>query len=306
MKSATSHAFGLVVATAIIFLASQQAAGGFISDHRVKNLNCSNVNADSVAKALRDEAFEVSQHLPVRNWAFRYGLYDLAGCWSLSRFQRLYFYLREPGRNPAFADFSNQARSREMYEDEHEWKPVPLDKYWFVPDFTDPIWAKWEKGTVESGWSARPLERGLKPDIEYYQALRFHQLENIRYLNGPNERTRAENAKLINEIHGLLQSGRHPLILLRPDRYYQHVVLAKKIDFTPEGATIWVYDSNSPWIERPLYWHRSEQMFSAFEIIDGMPVPDSKAFVGVFIIDQDENERLLESLAAHYKSQCAK
>lgn len=282
------------------------ASPATISDHRVENLSCLNVTSDSVAKSLRPSAFDVSQHLPVRNWAFRYGMYDLAGCWSLSRFQRLYFYLREPGRKPAFSDFSNQARSQEMYEDEREWKPYPLKKFWFVPDYTDSIWAKWEKGTVESGWSGRELERGLKPDIEYYQALRFHQLENIRYLKGPNERTPKENLEVLAEIQKLLATGRHPLLLLRPDRYYQHVVLAKKIDFTSSGATIWVYDSNSPWIERPLHWHRTEKMFSAFEIIDGMPVPDSRAFVGVFVVDKDENERLLESLASHYKIQCGK
>lgn len=306
MGSVTNLVAGLLVSFTVALFGGNKAAADVITDHRVENLSCNRITSDTVALALRKDAFDLSQHLPVRNWAFRYGLYDLAGCWSLSRFQRLYFYLREPGRVPAFSDFSNQARSREMYEDEHEWKAYPLNRFWFVPDYTDSLWAKWEKGTVESGWSGRPLERGLKPDIEYYQALRFHQLENIRYLKGPNERTPAENSKLISEIQTLLQTGRHPLLLLRPDRYYQHVVMAKKIDFTPTGATIWVYDSNSPWSERPLHWHRTEQMFSAFEIIDGMPVPDSRAFVGVFIVDQEENERLLESLAAHYKTQCAK
>ncbi len=302
----TLFRIALTVGLVWSFSSHAGAATDEISDHRVLSLSCGNVTANSVAKALRLDAFDMSHHLPVRNWAFRYGLYDLAGCWSLSRFQRLYFYLREPGRSPAFTDFSNQARSMEMYESENEWKAFPLDKFRFVPDYTDPLWAKWEKGMLESGWSARPLERGLKPDIEYYQALRFHQLENLRYLKGPNERTPVENSKLFAEVQSLLASGRHPLLLLRPDRYYQHVVLAKRIDYTATGATIWVYDSNSPWFERPVQWHRANQMYSAFEIINGMPVPDPRANIGVFIVDQDENERLLESLAAHYKIQCSK
>lgn len=106
------------------------------------------------------------------------------------------------------------------------------------------------------------------------------------------------------EIQSLVARGRKPLIILRPDRYYQHVVMIKDIQPTPIGASIRVYDSNSPWLDREVVWHRNEEMFSAFDVINGMPVPDASAFVGVFIVDQEENERVLESLVAHYRQVC--
>lgn len=278
-----------------------------VNDHRVQNLSCQNVTADSVARSIRSDVFSVKNHLPYQNWAFQYGAYQLAGCWSLSRFQRLYFYLREPAALVGMTEFSNQARSQDMYEDDQGWKAFPLRQFWFLPDQSDARWANWEKGWIQAGGAQpRGLARGLKPDIEYYQALRFHQLENIRYLKGPIARTVAENQTTWSDLSTLIAKGRKPLILLRPDRYYQHVVIVKRIDFTKSGAKLWVYDSNSPWAERHVLWDSASSMFTAFDVIDGMPVPDSRAPVGVFIVDQDENENMLRSLATHYRQVCAR
>jgi hypothetical protein len=276
------------------------------SDHRVQNLSCQNVTADSVALAIRPEVYEVSNHLRYRNWSFPWGFYDLANCWSLSRFQRLYFLMREPSAGLGLREFSNQARSKDMYEDEGGWKGFPLGGFWFLPDQSDARWQAWESGWNEPGGSDRPLERGRKPDLEYYQVLRFHQIENLRYLNGPIERTVVENRSTWTELSDSITNGRKPLLLLRPDPYYQHVVVAKRIETTPTGAKIWVYDSNAPWLERPVIWNQSTAMFSAFEIVDGMPVPDSRAPLGVFIVDRDENENMLKSLATHYQQLCSK
>lgn len=283
------------------------AARSAVSDHRVRNLSCSNVTADTVAAALKPEVFSMDHHLPYRNWSFRYGAYELANCWSLSRFQRLYFHLREPASAPSLQNFSDQARSREMYEDDQGWKPFPIKGFWFVPDQSDARWRAWEKGWTQPAVSwPYGLDRGLKPDIEYYQALRFHQLENLRYLKGPIERTPAENRATWTELSKLVSTKRLPLILLRPDRYYQHVVVVKGLEVTKTGAKIRVYDSNSPWGEREMYWDDATAMFSAFNIVNGMPVPDPTAPVGVFIVDKDENEAMLRSLATHYRAVCAK
>ncbi len=204
-------------------------------------------------------------------------------------------------------DFSNQARSKDMYDDGQGWKAFPLDKFWFLPDQGDSRWTSWENGWYESGSSPQALERGLKPDIEYYQALRFHQLENIKYLKGPLARTPAENDTTWSDLSSLIANGRHPLILLRPARYNQHVVVAKRIEKTTTGANIWVYDSNAPSIERMVVWDQTSAMFTAFDIVNGLRgVSDPSAALGVFIVDDEENERLLESLATHYTAVCAR
>ena len=276
-----------------------------ISDHRVQNLSCRNVTANSVANAIRPDNFSTANHLPYKNWEFQWGFYKLAGCWSLSRFQRLYFYLREPAAGLSLTELSNQTRSEEMYEDGASWKGFPLKKFWFMPEQTNSRWPAWESGWFESGSMAPDLERGLKPDIEYYQALRFHQLENIRLLKGPMARTIAENNATWNDLSRLVSTGRKPLIVLRPDKYYQHVVVVKRIQATASGADLWVYDSNAPWLDRKVVWDKKSSMFTAFEVVDGMPVPDARAALGVFIVDEDENERVLESLAVHYQNLCS-
>lgn len=304
----------LSVSTILFLLSSSFSNAAFagtgapvsVSDHRVKNLSCRNITADSVAAALKPEVFSTANHLPYRNWSFRYGAYELANCWSLSRFQRLYFYLREPAAQPSARDFSNQVRSRDMYEDEQGWKAFPLKGFWFLPEQGTKVWRDWERGWTESSvFAPRDLERGLEADIEYYQALRFHQLENIRYLKGPIERTASENQTTWSDLSKLVSKGRLPLILLRPDRYYQHVVTVKSIELTSDGAAIRVYDSNSPWGERVMHWSSQASMFYAYDIVSGMPIPDPSAPVGVFIVDRDENEALLKSLATHYQGMCA-
>jgi hypothetical protein len=289
----------------VSLLLTNQAEAKSLSDHRVKNLSCQSVNSDSVAKAIRPEVYSQANHLPYQNWSFQWGVYQLAGCWSLSRFQRLYFYMHEPKATPSMNEFSDQVRSEEMYDDGREWKGFPLDRFAFMPNQADATWTNWEKGWFETGTNPRALERGLKPDIEYYQALRFHQIDNLKYLRGPLARTVTENNTTWSELSGLIASGRKPLMLLRPAVYTQHVVVAKRIEVTATGAKIWVYDSNSPLIERAVTWDRATAMFSAFEIIDGMAVPDPHAALGVFLVDGDENEKLLDSLAEHYRSVCA-
>lgn len=289
---------------------SAESEASVVNDHRVTSLSCSSLQGkiesakNALALSIKPDVFYENHHIPVQNWAFRHGFYDLAACWSMGRFQRLYFYLREPGKVPTLREFSDQARAHEMYEDESGWKSFPLNRFWFMPDLSDGIWRDWERGQTERGWSGVGLSRGLKPDIEFYQVYRFHQLENIRYIRGPDSRTPAENKKTWAEIQDLVSRGRKPLIILRPDRYYQHVVMVKDIQLTPQGASLRVYDSNSPWMDREVVWHRAEEMFSAFDVINGMPVPDPRAFVGVFIVDQEENERLLESLVSHYRQVC--
>ncbi|CAN5635486.1 hypothetical protein BH10BDE1_BH10BDE1_10770 [soil metagenome] len=276
------------------------------SDHRVENLSCKNVTANSVAQAIRPVVYDVSNHLPYQNWSFHWGLYDLANCWSLSRFQRLYFMMREPNAGLGLTEFSNQVRSEDMYEDDHGWKGFPLKSFWFLPDQADARWRTWENGWTETGSSPRSLARGLKADIEYYQVLRFHQIDNLRYLKGPIARTVADNQATWSDLSSSIANGRKPLLLLRPDPYYQHVVVAKRIETTATGANIWVYDSNAPSLERPVVWIKSTSMFTAFEIVDGFPVPDARAPLGVFVVDRDENEKMLESLATHYQQVCAK
>src|SRR4051794_22061346 len=96
MKTLGSAVLSLSIHSVMIsalFVISDHAFAKTLTDHRVKSLSCQNVTADSVARAMKPEVFSSSNHLPYENWSFQWGLYELGDCWSLSRFQRLYFYL---------------------------------------------------------------------------------------------------------------------------------------------------------------------------------------------------------------------
>lgn len=311
MKSVTtvfrSFVCSIFLIASWLIVTPENAAGKTISDHRVKNLSCQNVNANSVAHALRPEIFQTAHHLPFANWSFSYGLYDLGACWSLSRFQRLYFYLREPGATTTMTDFSNQARAADMYDDEQGWRTFPMRQFWFMPETSDRRWSAWEQGWTEPG-TRQPagLDRGRKPDLEIYQATRLLQIDNLRLLKGPLARTIGENRATYRDLALLVANGRKPLIVLRPDKYLQHVVVVKDAGRTSTGTTFHVYDSNHPTKDGTVIWDAATAMFTAYDIVDDLAIANPSAPVGVFIVDQDENETILQALAGYYKGLCAR
>lgn len=64
-----------------------------INDSLVQNLECRNLNINNIYRAIREDAFDVSRNMPVKNWSFKSGAATIAGCWSLSRAQRMISYL---------------------------------------------------------------------------------------------------------------------------------------------------------------------------------------------------------------------
>lgn len=64
-----------------------------INDSLVENLECRNLNIDNIYRSIREDAFDVSRNMPVKNWSFKSGVATIAGCWALSRTQRMISYL---------------------------------------------------------------------------------------------------------------------------------------------------------------------------------------------------------------------
>ncbi|MGZ3769013.1 MAG: hypothetical protein ACXVCP_06955 [Bdellovibrio sp.] len=91
------HAIHVVVLCVFSFLtiANAKAANPSrtINDSLVQNLECRNLSVNNIYRAIRDDAFDVSRNMPVKNWGFKSGLARIAGCWSLSRTQRMMAYL---------------------------------------------------------------------------------------------------------------------------------------------------------------------------------------------------------------------
>lgn len=64
-----------------------------INDSLVQNLECRNLSINKIYSSIREDAFDVSRNMPIKNWGFKSGLANIAGCWSLSRTQRMMSYL---------------------------------------------------------------------------------------------------------------------------------------------------------------------------------------------------------------------
>lgn len=64
-----------------------------INDSLVQNLDCRNLSINKIYRSIREDAFNESRNIPVKNWGFKSGIATIAGCWSLSRTQRMFSYL---------------------------------------------------------------------------------------------------------------------------------------------------------------------------------------------------------------------
>ncbi|MGZ3775906.1 MAG: hypothetical protein ACXVCN_19485, partial [Bdellovibrio sp.] len=89
--------FGLGLFISVIFANSTTLAEAHptkvISDSLVQNLECHSLNVDNIYKSIRDDAFDISHNIPIKNWSFQKGSSKIAGCWALSRTQRMISYL---------------------------------------------------------------------------------------------------------------------------------------------------------------------------------------------------------------------
>lgn len=149
--------------------------------------------------------------------------------------------------------------------------------------------------------------RNFKTDIETYQSYRFHDfLRNFPYVLEDNARSKDDNRRSILRMQKLTTQNALPLILIRPIRWTQHVVLAKRVErLNDSWARVWVYDSNLPEIENYFDYNFEKQEFFAPEIVRGFAgVTNPWKPVGVFLIDEGERRDVLDYLVEYFQKRC--
>jgi hypothetical protein len=291
------------------------------SDSLVENLNCSKIDATEIYKKMRAESFSLNYHLPVQNWGFSVGLYDLAACWSLARSQRLFFYLARWNES---SDKDIQKATYEILEmirgtspyahvDDpfvNEW---PLDELTMIKqldrqwNITSVLWGALNKGFRQDFPNGRQLSRNFRSEIEFYQNLRFHDfIRNLKYVVGDGSRSAESNRETRSQTLRNLELHKLTLLLIRPTRMAQHIVLAKRFELKSNGEVdIYVYDSNSPMKDQVVTFKSETAEFFAPEIVRGFPEVDNpQAPLGVFIVDEKDRNLIEKTLVKYYRKMC--
>lgn len=300
-----------------------QAKASEYSDSLVQGLNCNKINSQEIYKKIEKEALSPRYHLPVKNWGFDIGPYDLAACWSLSRAQRLFFYLARWGADPNMPASKRLYSVLEMIRGSSPFVTLPIDpairesslkelkvfaQNENIPELESLFWRSLQDGFRQDFKNNRSLTRTFKSEIEYYQKRRFHAfLKNIRYIIGDGSRSPEKNRATRNRILRNLEENKLTLLLLRPKRVSQHVVLAKSFEVKSNGdIDIWVYDSNQPKKDQRITYSKSDQDFFAPEVVRGLPkVDDPSEALGVFIVDEDERTMIENTLVKYYSNKCS-
>ncbi|NUN06367.1 MAG: hypothetical protein HUU57_11455 [Bdellovibrio sp.] len=290
-------------------------------DSLVEGLSCDQLSPAKVYQSIRKDAWDPAYHLPVRNWAYSAGLYDLAACWSLARTQRLFFYLARWNEQPEktssqqVAEWMDQIRGSSPYAnlDASGVKEFPLRQYFLLfrgenaPYFTSSLWTHLTTGLTQNLANGEVLRRNFKSEIEVYQNRRFHDfIRNLKYIVGDGSRSPEKNRNTRNALLRNLEENKLTLLLLRPKRLSQHVVVAKSFQPLSNGdIEISVYDSNSPGFNQKIMFRDSENEFYAPDIIRGLPEVDQPdAPLGIYIVDEDERALIETALVRHYKNKC--
>lgn len=290
-------------------------------DSLVEGLSCDQLSPAKVYQSIRKDAWDPAYHLPVRNWAYSAGLYDLAACWSLARTQRLLFYLarwnERPDKVPSqqVVEWMNQIRGSSPYAnlDTPAINEFPLKEYFLLlrgepgPFFTSALWTDFSVGFSQALANGNILRRNFKSEIEVYQNRRFHDFtKNLRFIIGDGSRSPDKNRATRNALLRNLEENKLTLLLLRPKRVSQHVVVAKSFQRLGNGdIEVLAYDSNNPAYKQKIMFRESDSEFYAPDIVRGLPgVDQPEAAIGVYIVDEDERSAIETALIKYYKNKC--
>ena len=274
-------------------MAAVESVGAeLITDDLVTNLSCENLTKESFLQSIDvQKAFSVPRHLPVRNWSFSVGLYEIANCWSLSHSQRILFYLgREQAEQTpeALKQTLNMLRKYTPQGTYNTFHIVPWNPAWYE--------------SMVTGWSS---SRNFKKDIETYQDKRFHNVDNTTYLQGSRERGIKENAKSILVLKANVDAKKLTNILIRPALRSQHIVLAKYSITRPTGEIdFFVYDSNRPQKDVVVTYNPKTQHFYAPEIVEYFKIARPEDPIGLFIVDEGDRNLILDTAYQYYSENC--
>lgn len=316
---------------------SNLAPARTITDSLVDNLSCNDLSIKNIYSRIRPDAFSSNYHMPIKNWGFRSGAFDIAACWGMSSTQRKFFYLLRLNENQAprvdvkkaldivrgtdmdyFLAFS--AGKKEIKNEDLETLERALTRYSVIPLAERTIAEEFGRNsssgfldqlmTGVNYYSGRQkVFRNLKSEIERSQELHFFRARNIGMGAGSGPLSPSENRTTLNQLKANIAAKRLSLINLRLASTTQHIVIPKSYTEDAKG-NVWLkaYDSNQPEKDQLIYFAKETGHFYSPQIM-GSFVGDHAGTdyshpLGVFIVDEEERGYIETTLVSYYQNAC--
>lgn len=277
-----------------------------VSDSLVTDLACNKITANEIYRRMSRTQFSSDYHIPLTNWGVeaRNGMYELGVCWSLSRAQRLFFYLNRwnsPStvQGPPTLQVLNMLRGDAIYPMMLNQENHPRTDLGMLGNLMDGV------STVRGD---KNLHRNFRSEIEKYELERFHKLgKNFKYLIGSGTRSKKNNRETKEQLVANLQINKLTLLIVRATRMAQHVVLAKRFERLANGnINFYVYDSNHPNEDNILTFNQADSRFYSPGIVYGVvPAKDLNDSLGVYIVDEKERDPVEATLIRYYRTLCS-
>lgn len=285
-----------------------------INDDLVENLSCQNLSTQTIYQNIKADSFSAEKHTKKENW----GTGIIANCWSLSRAQRLHFYLSrttlldettatrssEEILNMIRGSIPDQINQPLVGNKEIEYKLKKLSVYEFTASMD------MEDIQASSQMSIGVImDRNFVNDIETYQARRFNNPSNLgKYVLSASP-TSAENEKLLKLITSNLDEKKLTLVNMRAFKNVQHVVVAKSYIKDELGNyQIDVYDSNYPLIAQKLIYLSAKKIFISPDTMGNYFLSrgyKADSPLAIFIVDEEDRELIEKALLSYYQKVCA-
>lgn len=311
-----------VLLTLATILSANTVWAKTVTDSLVKNLPCDQITVSEIYRKIDTSQFSSQYHLPITNWNYDSGLYNLGNCWSLTHAQRLFFYLNRwnslVAAKPADTKLQgllNFLRGAKPYtQNEEKWiLDGPLGRLQVFGaaeshfDKKSGLFAGLMTGVSQLFPNHKTEKRNFKSEIEHYQKNRFTKfLKNIKYVIGTGARSEQKNRETRDALIQNLEGNRLPMMILRTIRTTQHAVLAKHYEVLSNGdISFTVYDSNQPDKDQTITYKQADQNFYAPEV--AKEFTDKKYGndpLGVYIVDQDDFDPIDRALVEHYTALC--
>ncbi len=285
-----------------------------LNDDLIENLSCQNLSLQSIYQSIKADAFSANKHTQKENWST--GV--IANCWSLSRMQRLHFYL---SRTTLLDETTATRKSEDILNMIRGSTPDQINQPMIG---TKEIENKLKKLTVYELTESKAMEkleakskmstgsikdRNFVDDIETYQVRRFNNPANLSKYVLSAAPSPAENEKLFRQIAQNLDQKKLTLINMRAFKTTQHVVVAKSYKKDELGNyQIDVYDSNYPLAIQKLIYVAAQKMFISPHTMGSYfrkrnMAPDSP--LAIFIVDEEDREMIEKALLSYYQKVCA-
>jgi hypothetical protein len=338
-----SKLFQILSLLIIVFDSSAIFAKKNISDSLVNNLDCNNLNYNSIHSHIHPDAFNLDRHLPIKNWSFPNGPYSLGVCWSLSHTQRIFFYLARWSATPILDPSESITNSLNILNLVRGSRPtkgslkniqeMDLKKFYsfdfqsfstesgIFSDLLNGIWdplyfdelplaSQASQNIPNIPDTASELENGklfrnFSLDVERYQRRRFHQFQNSKMVTDSVPRPKNINQNTSHLLMKALSLKNLPLVNIKANLTTQHILVVKNFEQRDNEIRFNVYDSNTPAQESYFIFDTKKQQFYAPEIIKRFrSIKNANQSVSVYIVDNEDQAKIDQALLIHYQEQC--